>query len=333
VKALLVAAAVALAACGGSSRAASTGQVQPLPSPDGSAVLTVPIQQGSGERPVWTVTLLDPSGDTVYVDRESDFAGSLNVYWAWDESGLLWLYNSDDGEVWFYEKRGPSWTKNYWGAGMLRGISRDLVPPAGVFPDYVAFDPYDIQQSITFDSVIVEEGPGHRLMICYVPMVVEIPEIGDSLGAWAEWSADGFRDMVGSEDAILPDPGMPDYEFEIVFSQEPSPDGLICLLAHGYEYSGGAHGISWNRSFVFDLHRGEFVEPLSLVGDSAATADFCMALADTLRSRPGSMAALRPTPRTTTPCCRCPTRPGRSAASGCSSTRTGWRRMPTAPWK
>lgn len=284
-KAFAISMSVLLLACGLKGRGPEPGQVQPLKSPDSSTVLTVPIEPGPDRFPVWVVTLTGLSGDTLYRDEASDFAGTMNVYWTWDGYGRIWLYNSDDGRVWFFERRGAVWTKNLWGAGTTRDISRELLPPAGLFPEYVSYDPDSVEQGMTIDSVIIEEGPGYSLMICYVPVAFEIPEIGDSLGEWVEWSAEGFREMVrGGVDL---DPDMPDYEFEIVFGQEPSPEGLVCVMANGYEYTGGAHGNSWSRSFIYDIDLGAFVEPLALVGDSAARAALCSEMADTLRARLG----------------------------------------------
>jgi hypothetical protein len=285
VKAFTISMSVLFLACGLPGGSPAAGQVQPLESPDGSAVLTVPIEPGSDGLPAWVVTLTGRSGETLYRDEASDFACTLNVYWTWDADGRVWLYNSDDGRVWFFERRGAVWTKNLWGAGTTRLTVRNLMPPAGLFPDYVSYDPDSVEQGISIDSVVMEEGSGYPLMICYVPVAFEIQEIGDSLGEWVEWSAEGFREMV--QGGVGLDPEMPDYEFEIVFGQEPSPDGLVCVMADGYEYTGGAHGNSWSRSFVYDIDLGAFVEPLALVGDSAARAALCSAMADTLRARLG----------------------------------------------
>jgi hypothetical protein len=285
IRAVLPAFAALITACGLPGGSPAAGQVQPLESPDCSAVLTVPIEPGPDGMPVWVVTLTGRSGETLYHDEASDFAGTLNAYWTWDADGRVWLYNSDDGRVWFFEGRGATWTKHLWGAGTTRGISRELLPPAGLFPEYVSYDPDSVEQGRRIDSVVVEEGPGYALMIRYAPVAFQIPDMGDSLEAWVEWSAEGFREMV--QGGVVLDPEMPDYEFEIVFGHEPSPDGFVCVMADGYEYTGGAHGNSWSRSFVYDIGLGAFVEPLSLVGDSAARAALCSAMADTLRARLG----------------------------------------------
>jgi hypothetical protein len=87
-------------------------------------------QPGSAMR-VWKVTISDQNQSVLYKDVGSTFAGQFNVYWIWDASDRLWLYNSDDGMVYFWELQNGAWSKNRW-----ERASSEIKPPLDVYPDY-----------------------------------------------------------------------------------------------------------------------------------------------------------------------------------------------------
>jgi len=117
-----------------------TGSPQPLISPNGEYVLTVPVHEsglpGLAGTPVWMVTISHVEGGVVHQDRMSEFPARFQVYWAWGQEGRVWLYNSDDGSVWYWEDRGD-WIKWMWGHGRQREIDYDIWPPEAIYPDYV----------------------------------------------------------------------------------------------------------------------------------------------------------------------------------------------------
>lgn len=102
-------------------------------SPSGNYVLTIPIESGT-----WNVTISDVDGNVLYKDN-SDFLGHFNVYWYWDAEDRVWLYNSDDGRVYFWETSNEKWLKNKWGYGHTKEISRDIFPPEQMYPHYAKF--------------------------------------------------------------------------------------------------------------------------------------------------------------------------------------------------
>jgi hypothetical protein len=117
-------------------------QQQPSISPNGRYVLTVPIEPNetnpeyAGTR-VWKVTISDQDGALLYRDDKSEFVGYLNAYWLWDSQDRVWLYNSDTGQVFFWELSDGEWLKTEWGHGRVGDIDRDLAPPPEVYPSYV----------------------------------------------------------------------------------------------------------------------------------------------------------------------------------------------------
>jgi hypothetical protein len=72
-----------------------------------------------------------------YKDIDSDFIGTLNVYWCWDNKDRVWLYNSDDSRVYFWSLDKDKWTKNRWGYGKRKEITPEIFPPKGLYPEYV----------------------------------------------------------------------------------------------------------------------------------------------------------------------------------------------------
>jgi hypothetical protein len=105
-------------------------QRTPSASPSGKFVLTVPIEHDAADPaiPFWRVTISDPSGQQLYKD-DSKFIGTLNVYWCWDSDDRVWLYNSDDGKVFFWQFMDGRWQRSPPQAGPVK-------PPDELFPDY-----------------------------------------------------------------------------------------------------------------------------------------------------------------------------------------------------
>ena len=120
-------------------------QREPLSSPSGWYVLTVPIER-SGRRkgplgygiPFWHVTISDPNGTVLYRDPNEDFHGIHNIYWVWDDQDRVWLYNSDDGAVYFYERIESTWTRSRWGDGKPGQGLQPAAPPKALYPPYAS---------------------------------------------------------------------------------------------------------------------------------------------------------------------------------------------------
>lgn len=117
-------------------------QRQPLKSPSGKYVLTVPIERSKERRgslgfglPYWHVTISDPNGNILYRDPEEDFPGWFGTYWVWDEEDRVCLYGSDTGTV-VYECVDGIWTRREWGYGKKGHGEKDIEPPESLYPSY-----------------------------------------------------------------------------------------------------------------------------------------------------------------------------------------------------
>ena len=87
-------------------------QISPLPSRDKKYILTVPIihKKRNGFTHWWQVTISDSSKKILYKDTEG-FPARFNVYWDWDNKNRIWLKNSDDGFVYYWELKNEGWNK------------------------------------------------------------------------------------------------------------------------------------------------------------------------------------------------------------------------------
>ena len=108
-------------------------QKQPFHSPTGKYILRVPIEVDTEDQHrYWRVTITDPNGKLLFKDN-SPFVGNLNVYWYWDKDDRVWLENSDDGYVYYWQHDdNGEWKRYDW----ERGNKEPPQPPAELFPEY-----------------------------------------------------------------------------------------------------------------------------------------------------------------------------------------------------
>jgi hypothetical protein len=103
-------------------------QQQNLTSPNGKYILNVPTSSGA-----WTVTISDPDGNILYKDV-SNFLANFNAYWCWDKENRVWLYNSDDGKIYFWENTNNHWQRTHWGRKYKNETQRNISPPKKLYP-------------------------------------------------------------------------------------------------------------------------------------------------------------------------------------------------------
>ena len=54
----------------------------------------------------------------------------------WDSHDRVWLYNSDDGHVFFWDLVEGEWVKVRWDGGGAQGIGQGVEPPPELYPPY-----------------------------------------------------------------------------------------------------------------------------------------------------------------------------------------------------
>jgi len=135
------------------------------------------------------------------------------------------------------------------------------------------------------DSIWTVNASGCTISVSYAGSLLDNPVLSGMLGGYAFAQADAFRTNFADLASEYPEP-MP-WNLEISFTHEPSPNGLICALAWIWEYSGGAHGNSWTRAFVFDTTADTLVAPLSLFPNEEAFSSFAAIAGKKLRQELG----------------------------------------------
>jgi len=83
----------------------------------------------------WIVSISDRDGKLLYRDNDSNFVGHFNVYWVWDNRDRLWLYNSDDGHIYYWIRTSSAWQKAPWSDG-TNPRRDEFSAPANLYPDY-----------------------------------------------------------------------------------------------------------------------------------------------------------------------------------------------------
>jgi hypothetical protein len=109
---------------------------QPLqPSPSGKYVLRM-LYEITDDDTYWKIQISDIDDNVLYKDAEG-FLAYFNVYWCWDTCDRVWLYNSDDGRVYFWQAIDSCWHMIKWGAGKVNECVVDVLPPDELYPAYV----------------------------------------------------------------------------------------------------------------------------------------------------------------------------------------------------
>ena len=107
-------------------------QRTPSASPSGKYILDVTIERDPNDRndPFWRVVISDTGGKQLYKD-DSKFIGTLEVFWCWDSTDRVWLYNSDNGRTYIWQAVDGQWKRS------PPAVIEALTPPSELYPDYV----------------------------------------------------------------------------------------------------------------------------------------------------------------------------------------------------
>ena len=119
------------------------------------------------------------------------------------------------------------------------------------------------QGSLT-DTLWTEDTEYYSISVHYPAAALENEAAGERLEEFASGQIQNFKHNF--KDFFRDDPLMMEFNLEINFTHEPSPDGMLCIIAWMWSYTGGAHGNSWTRAFVFDLATDSVIGPVELLG-------------------------------------------------------------------
>ena len=114
------------------------------------------------------------------------------------------------------------------------------------------------------DTLWTENNEHYSISVFYPAIALENEAVGDVLGIFTSEQIKKYKDDF--KEFFRDDPLLTGWNMEINFTREPSPSGMICILAWIWSYTGGAHGNSWTQAFVFDLAADSLIGPVDLLG-------------------------------------------------------------------
>lgn len=114
------------------------------------------------------------------------------------------------------------------------------------------------------DTLWTEEGEGYLIQVRYPQIALQNAELGILLEEQANGEIAEF--MRQFQEFSIEDSFIPEWDLELNFVHEPSPDGMACIVAWHWEYTGGAHGNTMMQSIVFDLNTSTQTGTLKLLG-------------------------------------------------------------------
>ncbi len=119
-------------------------------------------------------------------------------------------------------------------------------------------------QATLKDTVWTESCEGYSIEVNYPQIALQNTELGALLEEQANAQITDFKRQF--QEFSIQDPFMGEWHMELNFAHEPSPDGLACIVAWHWEYTGGAHGNTMIQSIVFDLNTSTQISTLELLG-------------------------------------------------------------------
>lgn len=132
------------------------------------------------------------------------------------------------------------------------------------------------------DTLWTEAGEGWEIEVHYPPAGLEYEELGKILQEYARGQAEDFRNQF--QEYYLDDPFLHDWVLEINFTQEPSPRGMICVLAWMWSYTGGAHGNSFTGAFNYSISEKRVIDTVELLGGMERFQSFANYVIGSLQS-------------------------------------------------
>jgi hypothetical protein len=129
-----------------------------------------------------------------------------------------------------------------------------------------------------------EEEEGYEIIVSYPEAALKNAFLGDILEAYALSGTEAFRELY--QDYWTNAPSVTGGWFmELNFTHEPSPDGMISVIAWMWDFTGGAHGNSYTRAFNYSTGENRLVDVVELLGGEERFNSFAMAVVEYLQSQ------------------------------------------------
>jgi len=137
-------------------------------------------------------------------------------------------------------------------------------------------------QGMLSDTLWTESAEGYSFNVAYPEVALENTALGDRLEEYAQGQVTQLRGCYYKY--FQDDPFLPDFDMELIFTHEPSPNGYICILAWLWEYTGGAHGNTMTQAFIYDITEERFINTVELLGGEERFEAFAEGVVEFLQS-------------------------------------------------
>lgn len=132
------------------------------------------------------------------------------------------------------------------------------------------------------DTLWTETAEGYSFSVTFPEIALENRAVGDRLEEYAMNRVNEFKGCYYKY--FQDDPFLPDFDMQLNFIHEPSPNGFICILTWLWEYTGGAHGNTTTRAFIYDIGEERFIDTVELLGGEEQFEAFAESVVDFLQS-------------------------------------------------
>ena len=127
-------------------------------------------------------------------------------------------------------------------------------------------------QGLPDDTHWTEDTNHYSISVYYPASALENGAVGEKIKKFASEQIKSFKELF--MEYFKDYPLLTEWNLDINFIHEPSPDSMICILAWMWSYTGGPHGNSWTRAFIFDLSSDSFIGPVELLGGQTEFESF-----------------------------------------------------------
>lgn len=133
------------------------------------------------------------------------------------------------------------------------------------------------------DTLWAETGEGWEYTVTFPGTIGEYPGLQAILSDFAAGQVEEFKRQFS--EYSVDDPFMPDWALDLSFIHEPSPRGMVSVTAWHWEYTGGAHGNTWTRAFLFSVAENRLLNTVELLGGEERFTSFAEAVVEYLQSQ------------------------------------------------
>lgn len=136
--------------------------------------------------------------------------------------------------------------------------------------------------SVADDTLWTEATEGYSITVMYPGIALENRILGSILQEYANDQVKKFIEQF--QEHHHDEPPLHDWMLELNLVLEPSPGGMITILAWLWEYTGGAHGNTRTQAFIYSVSEQRLMDTVELLGGRENFETFAQAVIGCLKA-------------------------------------------------